>query len=93
MSRLTDEQKEFIADCKDKARTARDSHNKRSHCGKSGGIKFPSDNLTEKQRRAMNGKVVAYNINEALTDEEFKKLPDDIKKLYVLRHGRRIKED
>lgn len=41
----------------------------------------------------MNGKVVVYNINEALTDEEFKKLPDDIKKLYVLRHGRRIKED
>lgn len=50
MSRLTDEQKEFIADCKDKTRTARGSHNKRSHCGKSGGIKFPSDSLTEKQK-------------------------------------------
>ena len=92
MSRLTDEQKEFIADCKDKTRTACGSHNKRSHCGKSGGIKFPSDSLTEKQKRAMNGKVVTYNINEALTDDEFKKLPDDIKKLYVSRHGRRIKE-
>lgn len=93
MARLTDEQRDFMDDCRDKKRIGYGSHNKRSHCGKSGGIKFPSDNLTEKQRRAMNGKVVAYNINEALTDEEFKKLPDDIKKLYVLRHGRRIKED
>ena len=78
MSRLTDEQKEFIADCKDKTRTARGSHNKRSHCGKSGGIKFPSDSLTEKQKRAMNGKVVAYNINEALTDAEFLSQNSDI---------------
>lgn len=93
MPRLTDEQRDFIADCKDKKRTARGSRNKRTHCGKSGGVKFPSDSLTKKQRQAMDDKVIAYNINEALTDEEFKKLPDDIKKLYVSRHGRRIEED
>jgi len=93
MPRLTDEQRDFIADCKDKKRTARGSRNKRTHCGKSGGVKFPSDSLTKKQRQAMDCKVIAYNINEALTDEEFKKLPDDIKKLYVSRHGRRIEED
>ena len=87
MSRLTDEQKEFIADCKDKTRTARGSHNKRSHCGKSGGIKFPSDNLTEKQKRAMNGKVITYQLSKILTDEEFNKLPDDIKKLYIDWHS------
>ena len=87
MSRLTDEQKEFIADCKDKMRTARGSHNKRSHCGKSGGIKFPSDSLTEKQKRAMNGKVITYQLSKILTDEEFNKLPDDIKKLYIDWHS------
>lgn len=93
MSRLSDEQKEFIADCKDKKRTARGSRNKRSHCGKSGGVKFPSDSLTKKQRQAMDGEVITYRLNEALTDEEFNKLPDDIKKLYVSRHGRRVEED
>ena len=87
MSRLTDEQKEFIADCKDKTRTARGSHNKRSHCGKSGWIKFPSDNLTEKQKRAMNGKIITYQLSKILTDEEFNKLPDDIKKLYIDWHS------
>lgn len=83
MPRLSDEEKEFITDCKDKKRTARGSRNKRSHCGKSGGVKFPSDSLTKKQRQAMDGEVVTYHLNEVLTDEEFYRLPDDIKKLYI----------
>ena len=87
MSQLSDEQRDFIEDCRDKKRTGYGSHNKRSHCGKSGGIKFPSDNLTEKQKRAMNGEVVTYQLSKILTDEEFNKLPDDIKKLYIDWHS------
>lgn len=83
MSQLSYEQRDFIEDCRDKKRTGYGSHNKRSHCGKSGGIKFPSDNLTEKQKRAMNGNVITYQLSKILTDEEFNKLPDDIKKLYI----------
>ena len=87
MSQLSDEQRDFIEDCRDKKRTGYGSHNKRFHCGKSGGIKFPSDNLTEKQKRAMNGKVITYQLSKILTDEEFNKLPDDIKKLYIDWHS------
>lgn len=87
MSQLSDEQRDFIEDCRDKKRTGYGSYNKRSHCGKSGGIKFPSDNLTEKQKRAMNGKVITYQLSKILTDEEFNKLPDDIKKLYIDWHS------
>lgn len=87
MPQLSDEQRDFIEDCRDKKRTGYSSHNKRSHCGKSGGIKFPSDNLTEKQKRAMNGKVITYQLSKILTDEEFNKLPDDIKKLYIDWHS------
>lgn len=87
MKRLTYEQRYFIDDCRDKKRTACGSRNKRSHCGKNGRIKFPSDSLTEKQRRAMNGEVVTYQLSEVLTDEEFNKLPDDIKKLYIDWHS------
>ena len=91
MPQLSDEQRDFIEDCRDKKRTGYCSHNKRSHCGKSGGIKFPSDNLTEKQKRAMNGKVITYQLSKILTDEEFNKLPDDIKKLYIDWHSRKEK--
>ena len=87
MPQLSDEQRDFIEDCRDKKRIGYSSHNKRSHCGKSGGIKFPSDNLTEKQKRAMNGKVITYQLSKILTDEEFNKLPDDIKKLYIDWHS------
>ena len=87
MPRLTDEQRDFMDDCRDKKRTGYSSRNKRSHCGKSGGIKFPSDSLTKKQRRAMDGEVVIYHLNEVLTDEEFNRLPDDIKKLYIDWHS------
>ena len=87
MPQLSDEQRDFIEDCRDKKRTGYGSHKKRSHCGKSGGIKFPSDNLTEKQKRAMNGKVITYQLSKILTDEEFNKLPDDIKKLYIDWHS------
>lgn len=87
MPRLTNEQRDFMDDCRDKKRTACGSRNKRSHCGKSGSVKFPSDGLTNKQRRAMDGEVITYQLSEILTDEEFNRLPDDIKKLYIDWHS------
>lgn len=87
MSRLTDEQRDFMNDSREKKRIAWGSRNKRSHCGKSGGIRFPSDSLTKKERAAMDGEVITYQLSEVLTDEEFNRLPDDIKKLYIDWHS------
>ncbi len=83
MPYLPDEQWVMIKDSIDKKNIARSSHNKRSHCGKGGSVKFPSDYMTKKELKAMNGEVKTYHLNDPMTWEEFKKLPDDIKIAYI----------
>lgn len=80
---MTDEKYIFIQDSKEKKRTARGAMHQRSHCGKSGAVKFPSDFLSRKELKAMNGKCETYNLNRPMTWDEFKALPDHIKKMYV----------
>lgn len=80
---MTDEKYVFVTDCADKKRTARGVHNKRTHAGKGGKVRFPSDYKTRKELDAMNGEVVSYKLNEPMTWAEFKALPDDIKKSYI----------
>lgn len=83
MSYLPDEQWLMIKDSIDKKNVARSSRNKRSHCGKGGSVKFPSDYMTKKELKAMNGEVKTYHLNGPITWNEFKKLPDDIKIAYI----------
>lgn len=80
---MTDEKYTFIQDCKDKKRTARGAFNKRTHCGKGGAIMFPSDYLTNKEKKAMNGKCETYRMNDPMTWGEFKKMPEDLQRDYI----------
>lgn len=80
---MTDEKYVFVTDVAEKKRTARGAFNKRIHNGKRGGVKFPSDYLTKKERNKMNGEVKIYKINEPITYKEFKSYPDDIKIEYI----------
>lgn len=80
---MTDEKFLFVTDCADKKRTARGIHNKKTHAGKGGKVRFPSDYKTRKELDAMNGEVVSYKLNKPMTWAEFKALPDDIKKTYI----------
>jgi len=66
MPYLPDEQWVMIKDSIDKKNIARSSHNKRSHCGKGGSVKFPSDYMTKKELKAMNGEV-KMSIAEAVS--------------------------
>ena len=88
MAWYSDEEYAYRQDCKEKAITARSARYKRTHCGKGGAVKFPSDYMTAKEKRAMNGEVKTYNISKPMTWVEFKGLPDDLKKGYIkmLRH-------
>ena len=79
---MTDERYLYRTDVNEKKRTARGIHNKRTHNGK-GGCKLPSDYLTRKERDAMNGSVIQYNLNKPMTLVELKKLPSDIQKEYL----------
>ena len=80
MSEITDM---FYEECADRKRTARGAFNKRTHNGKRGGVKFPSDYLSKKEKNKMNGEIKVYKMNEPITYAEFKKYPDDLKKQYV----------
>lgn len=80
---MTDEKYTFVQDVREKKRTAWGAHNKRTHCGKGGAVKFPSDYMTRKELKAMNGEVKSYNINEPMKWNEYKALHDDIKIVYI----------
>ena len=83
MSRLPDEQWEMIEDSISKKRTAQSARHRRTHCGKGGSVKFPSDYMTKKELKAMNGECKSYRLNDPMMWEEFKQLPDDIKIMYI----------
>ena len=83
MARLPDEQWAMIEDSINKKNIARSSHNKRTHCGSSGGVRLPSDYMTRKELKSMNGEVKTYKMHDPMTWKEFRELPDDLKKEYI----------
>ena len=83
MPRLSDEQWAMIEDSIEKKNIARSSRSKRTHCGKRGGVKFPSDFMSKKELKAMNGEVKSYKMHDPMSWKEFLALPDDLKREYV----------
>ena len=80
---MKDEEFMFKQDVKEKAFTARSARNRRTHTGKGGRVRFPSDHMTRKELKAMSGEVKAYRLNNPMTWAEFKEMPDDIKVSYI----------
>lgn len=80
---MTDEKYVFISDVKEKKDIGRSGHNKRTHTGKGGRVRLPSDYLSQKERNAMNGEVKSYRMNDPLSWAEFKAMPDDLKINYI----------
>lgn len=81
---MNDVRYEFMQDCKDKKITARSARNTRTHNGKAGHVRLPSDNLTKKEREALNGECVKYaSLKKPMTWSEFKDLPGDLKVEYI----------
>ena len=76
-------EREFLKDAADKKRTARGSHNRKSTRGRSGSVRFPSDYLTEKERKAMSGEVKSYKLGAPMRWAEFKAMPDDLRVTYI----------
>lgn len=80
---MKDEEYLFHSDVRDKKVTARSARNTRTHNGKRGRVKLPSDYMTKKEINAMNGEVKSYRLNEPMSWNEFKEMPDDIKCGYI----------
>lgn len=83
MAWMSDEQYEYMQDCKDKKITARSARNVRTHCGKRGAVKFPSDYMSKKEREAMNGECKSYRMNDPISWEEFKTWPKEHQETYI----------
>lgn len=80
---MTDEKFVFISDSKEKKNIARSAYKKRTHCGKGGNVRFPSDNLSKKELKKMSGEVMTYRLNDPMKWAEFKEMPDDLKRDYI----------
>lgn len=80
---MTDEKFLFVSDLREKKKTATGAYHKRTHCGKGGAVKFPSDYLTKKELKNMSGEVQAYRLNDPMKWDEFKDMPVDLQVSYV----------
>lgn len=83
MAWMSDEAWEMVSDSRDKKITARSARSTRTHCGKRGAVKFPSDYKTRKELKAMNGEVETYRMNQPMSWEEFVKMPIDLQRKYI----------
>lgn len=81
---MTDEKYTFVQDMREKKGIARSARHRRTHAGKGGAVRFPHDHMTRKELRQMNGEEKIYRINTPMGWEDFKAMPDDLKKEYVL---------
>lgn len=80
---MNDEKYVYIQDVREKKITARSARGKRTHNGSRGGVKLPSDYMTEKEKKAMSGEVKTYRLNEPMSWDEFKGMPTDIQISYI----------
>lgn len=84
MAWYSDEQYSMIQDCREKKSTAASAFKQRTHCGKGGGVKLPSDYMSRKEIKAMNGECVSYRMGDPITWEVFKTWPEEHQKNYIV---------
>lgn len=81
---MNDYEYDFKKDSADKKNVARSARNARTHNGKRGAVRLPSDNLTKKEIKAMSGECISYaSLKNPMSFKEFKKLPVDLRKTYL----------
>lgn len=83
MAWMSDEKYEYIQDCKEKKSIGASAFKARTHCGKGGSVKFPSDFMSKKELQAMNSECKSYRMNDPMSWEDFKSMPDDLKGRYI----------
>lgn len=80
---MKDETYSYFSDVKTRGQISRSARNRRTHNGKRGRVKLPSDYMTKKEINAMNGEVKSYRLNEPMSWNEFKAMPTDIQVGYI----------
>jgi hypothetical protein len=80
---MKDETYVFISDVKEKGSIGRSARHRKTHAGKGGRVRLPSDNLSKKELMKMSGECKSYRLNEPMAWKEFKAMPDDVKVTYI----------
>lgn len=80
---MRDEEYVYYQDLREKKVTGYSARKQRSHCGKGGRVKLPSDYLTKKEIQNMSGECKSYRLNEQMQWAEFKAMPTDIQAIYL----------
>lgn len=80
---MTDEKFVFVTDVKDKKRVARGANAKVRGTGRR--VNFPSDYLTEREKKSMNSEVKSFDLKQPMKWAEFCSMPDDLRREYILR--------
>lgn len=73
----------FLDDVREKKNVSRSYRNKRTHCGKGGAVRLPSDKLTKKELQKMNGQCETYKLNQPMKWPEFLAMPLELQITYV----------
>lgn len=80
---MEDEKYVFFQDVREKKVTGYSARKQRSHCGKGGRVKFPSDYLTKKELKNMSGECRSYRMNSPMSWNEFRAMPKDLQVAYI----------
>lgn len=78
---MTDEEYLFRQTEKERKRIGYGAKHKKRGGGRY--VRLPSDNLTKKEREALNGEIKTYKDKAFYTWDEFKELPDDLQVAWV----------
>ena len=80
---MTDAEYLFKLTERERKRIGSGDFNKKRQGGRR--VRLPSDNLTKKEREAMNGEIVTYKVHSPVKWPEFKRWPPDIQREYFKR--------
>lgn len=80
---MRDEEYIFYQDVREKKVTGYSARKQRTHCGKAGRVKLPSDYLTKKELKNMSGECKSYRLNSPMTFGEFMAMPEDLRIVYI----------
>lgn len=78
---MTDAEYIFRQTSKERKRNGTGDFHKKRKGGRV--IHFPSDHLSRKEKKALNGEVKTYSFRDPLTWEQFKEMPKDIRQQYL----------
>ena len=79
----TEVERIFLEDVRDKKNISHSASHKRTHCGKGGRVRLPSDKLTKKELEKMNGECEVYRLNEPMKWAEFIAMPKEHQITYI----------